>query len=193
MKRIKVMNKKNYITYFIAKTVLFTILAILVLVFREKFVEYLPVFIGALMVLYGVEGILLDLLFHRHHFFNEGKTYLSFIELLFGIVLLCAKLQFEYVCIIWATWTIVRESYEIREVIVEIKSITPKLISGIESAVVIVLSVTLLLEPGEHHAMIHTYLLVVELILSPLCVLIDELIINYKNKKKLEQNKTPMA
>ena len=51
------MNKKNYITYFIAKTALFTILAILVLVFREKFVEYLPVFIGALMVLYGVEGI----------------------------------------------------------------------------------------------------------------------------------------
>lgn len=187
------MNKKNYITYFIIKTVLYTILAVLVLVFRKKLVSHLPAFIGALMVLYGVEGILLDLLFHRHHFFNEGKTYLGFIELLFGIIVLCAKLEFIHVCIIWGTWTIVRESYEIREVIVEIKSITPKLISGIESAVVIILSATLLLEPGDHHALIHTYLLAVELILSPLCVLLDELIINYKEKKKLEQNKTPMV
>lgn len=182
------MNKKNYITYYTIKTIVFTILAILVLVFREKFVEHLPVFIGVLMVLYGIEGVLLELVFHRHHFFNEGKTYLGFIELLFGIVLLCANFQFEYVCIIWATWTIVRESYEIREVIVEIKSIVPKLISGIESAVVIVLSVMLLLEPGEHHAMIHTYLLVAELILSPLCVLIDYLILNYKVKKRERLN-----
>ena len=180
------MNKKNYITYYAIKTAIFTVLAVLVLIFREKFVEHLPIFIGVLMVLYGVEGIVLELIFHRHHFFNEGKTYLGFIELLFGIVLLCAKFQFEYVCIIWATWTIVRESYEIREVIVEIKSIVPKLISGIESAVVIVLSVMLLLEPGEHHAMIHTYLLVAELILSPLCVLLDEVILGYK-EKKLEQ------
>lgn len=182
------MNKKNYITYYTIKTIIFTILAILVLVFREKFVEHLPVFIGVLMVLYGIEGVLLELVFHRHHFFNEGKTYLGFIELLFGIVLLCANFQFEYVCIIWATWTIVRESYEIREVIVEIRSIVPKLISGIESAVVIVLSVMLLLEPGEHHAMIHTYLLVAELILSPLCVLIDYLILNYKAKKRSRAN-----
>ena len=184
------MNKKNYIAYYLVKTIVFTILAILVLVLREKFVEHLPICIGALMVLYGIEGVLVDLLFHRKHFFNEGKTYLGFIELLFGIVLLCANFKFEYVCIIWATWTIVRESYEIREVIVEIKTIIPKLLSGIESAVVIVLSVTLLLEPGEHHAMIHTYLLAVELILSPLCVLMDELILEHKEKRK-EQNKTP--
>ena len=184
------MNKKNYITYYAIKTAIFTVLAVLVLIFREKFVEHLPIFIGVLMVLYGVEGVVLELIFHRHHFFNEGKTYLGFIELLFGIVLLCAKFQFEYVCIIWATWTIVRESYEIREVIVEIKSIAPKLLSGIESAVVIVLSISLLLEPGEHHAMIHTYLLAVELILSPLCVLMDELILQYKEKKQL-QNKNP--
>lgn len=185
------MNKKNYITYYAIKTAIFAVLAVLVLVFKDAFVEHLKTFIGALMVLYGVEGVLVDLLFHREHFFDEGKTYLGFIELLFGIVLLCASLKFEYVCIIWATWTIVRESYEIREVIVEIKSIVPKLLSGTESLAVIILSVMLLLNPNEIHALIHVYLLAVELILSPLCVLLDELILGYK-EKKIEQNKTPM-
>ena len=42
------------------------------------------------------------------------------------------------------------------------------IVSGLESVAVIVLSVMLMIEPGEHHAMIHSYLLVAELILSGL-------------------------
>ena len=89
-------------------------------------------------------------------------------------------------CIIWATWSIVRESYEIKEVVSDIKSVLPKILSGAESIAVIVLSVMLILEPTEHHALIHMYMLVIELVLNPATVLLDELFIHLKEKKKAE-------
>ena len=45
----------------------------------------------------------------------------------------------------------------------------------------------LIIEPTEHHAMIHLYLLFVELIVAPLTPLVDETIIKIKNKK-VKQN-----
>ena len=89
----------------------------------------------------------------------------------------------EVTCVIWATWSIVRESFEIKELVTEIKSWTLTIISGIESIAVIVFSVMLILEPGEHHAMIHMYLLLFELILTPLIPLLDEILLERKAKK----------
>ena len=86
-------------------------------------------------------------------------------------------------CVIWATWSIIREAFEIREIITEVKTTVLKIISGIESIAVIVLSVMLILEPGEHHAMIHLYLLLAELVLTPLVPLLDEIIEERKQKR----------
>lgn len=180
------MSKKNI--YYIAKLAVYTILAILVLVLTDNLLEHLRPFIGGLMILYGVEEMLHGFLFHRHHFFHEGKIYLGLIELIFGAILIASDLKFEYVCIIWATWSIVRESYEFEEIAVDIKTLIPKIVSCSESIVVIVLSVLLILEPGHHHALTHMYLLVVELILSPLIILMDELLLNYLKKRKEKPN-----
>ena len=177
-------QEKNHIRYLVIKLIAFTILAILVFIFREKQVSHLKPFIGALMVLYGVEGLLYEALFHRKHLIHENKSYLALIELIFGIVLIAAPLAFEYVCIIWATWSIVRESYELKEIVSDMKTITPRILSGIESIVVIVFSVLLILEPGEHHAIIHMCLLSAELILGPLVILLDECLLMWKNKNK---------
>ena len=86
-------------------------------------------------------------------------------------------------CVIWAAWSILREAFEIKELFLKIKSVVLTIISGIESIAVIVLSVMLILEPGEHHAMIHLYLLLVELVLTPLVPLLDEVIEERKHKK----------
>ena len=182
------MSEKHRFLYFVIKLIVFTILAVLVFVFKDQHVEHLKPFIGALMVLYGVEEILFEILNHRLLFIYEGKTYLGLIELILGLVLIIADLQFAYVCIIWATWSIVRESYEIKEVICDLKSITVSILSGVESVAVIIFSVLLIINPSEHHAIIHMSLLVIELIMSPLVVLIDELIIKYKNKNKEKPN-----
>ena len=184
------LNKKHF-TYLIVKLCVFVILAVLVFISRDKQVEHLKPFIGALMVFYGVEGLFYEAFFHHLHFIHETKSYLGLIELIFGIVLIVSPLAFEYVCIIWATWSIVRESYELKELVSDIKTIPPRIISGAESIAVIVFSVMLILEPGEHHALIHMSLLVIELLLNPLTVILDELLVYFKAKKKakLEEQK----
>lgn len=170
------MNRKNCITYNLIKLGVYVILAVLIFIFRTELVENLKFFIGGLMILYAVEEILFIALHHIHHIFHEDKVYLGFIELVLGVVLLCANLSIESVCIIWATWSILRESYEIKEIACELKNIVPKIVSGAESLVIIVFSIMLLIEPGEHHAMIHLYLLLVELVVAPLTPLLDELL-----------------
>ena len=174
------MNEKNCIKYNLIKLAVYIVLAVLVFVFRNELVENLKYFIGGLMILYAIEEILFIVLHHIHHIFHEDKVYLGFIELVLGIVLLCVDASIESVCIIWATWSILRESYEIKEIACELKNIVPKVLSGVESLVVIVFSIMLLIEPGEHHAMIHLYLLLAELVVTPLTPLLDELLTKKK-------------
>ena len=177
------MIEKPHLRYHFFKLIVCVIIAIVVFIFREQLVHlnHLKFFIGALMVAYGLDEIAFEAYCHKLHFIHEHKTYLGLIELVLGVVTLLLNLDYEAVCIIWATWSIVRESYEIKELVTEIKSITLTIVSGIESIAVIVLSVMLIAEPGEHHALIHIYLLLVELVLNPLIPLLDELI----EKKKL--------
>ena len=170
------MKEKSGIKYNLIKLIVFTVLAILIFIFREKLVEHLKFFIGGLMLFYALEEILFCFLFHSHHFFHEDKVYLGLIEVLLGIVLLSVNLSIEAVCVIWATWSILREAYEIKEIACELKHLPPKILSGVESIVVIVFSILLLVEPGEHHALIHLYLLLAELVISPLTPLLDELL-----------------
>ena len=177
-------EEKNHVKYFSIKLGIFAILAILVFVFREPLVENLKYFIGGLMLLYGLEEILFEILYSRHHILHQGKLYLGGIELLLGAVVLSVPMAYESVCIIWATWSILREAYEIKEVFSEIKCLAPKILSATESVVVIVFSILLIIEPGEHHAMIHLYLLLAELIVSPLTPLVDEMLANRKSKQE---------
>ena len=170
------MSNKVHTKYYVIKFAVFVILAALVFALRAQLVEHLQPFIGSLMIFYGLEEMLYEILCHKLHFIHKSKTYLGLVELIFGTVLLIAPLAFEYVCIIWATWSILRESYEIKEIACELKSIVPKIISGVESIVVIVFSILLLIEPGHHHAMIHLYLLLAELVITPLTPLLDELL-----------------
>ena len=181
------MSNKVHTKYYIIKFAVFVILAALVFALRVQLVEHLQPFIGSLMIFYGLEEMLYEILCHKLHFIHKSKTYLGLVELIFGTVLLVAPLAFEYVCIIWATWSIVRESYELKEVISDLKTLAPKILSGAESIAVIVFSVMLILEPGEHHALIHMYLLVAELVLNPFTVLLDELLIHLKEKKKIDE------
>ena len=192
-------EEKSHIKYLFVKLGIFAILSactlLSVFLFKEQLVEHLKFAIGGLMLIYGVEEILFEVLFHRKNFWKCEKTYLGFVELILGTTLFFYPLAandeevVKMTCVIWAAWSIIREAFEIRELVVEIKSIVLTIISGIESVAVIVLSVMLILEPGEHHAIIHFYMLSIELILTPLVPLLDEIIEAKKHKKEqLEQH-----
>ena len=175
-------HKFSTFKYLLIKLAIFLVFAVLIIIFTHDIVSNLRIFIGMLMVVYGVEAIIFDLIFNRKGFFHQGRNYLGFVEIILGITLLATSIDFETTCVIWATWSIIRESYEIKEIITETKCIILAIISAIETVVVIVLSIMLIINATEHHALIHCYLLVAELILTPLIPLLDEIII-HKNKK----------
>ena len=182
-------EEKSHIKYLFIKLAIFVVLAICVFIFRETLIEHLKYFIGGLMILYGLEEVLFEIIFEGKNFWKKEKVYLGFVELILGTTLFFYPLEANHeaivamTCVIWATWSIIREAFEIRELVVEIKSVVLTIISGIESIAVIVLSVMLILEPGEHHAMIHLYLLLAELVLTPLVPLLDEIIEERKKKR----------
>lgn len=177
-------KKPSVILYHTIKLGVYLAFAILIFFFRVSIVEsHLKYFIGSLMLLYGIEEMVFSIIYFGSNFLHEGKVYLGFVEILFGFSLIFAPLEFEVVCIVWATWSIVRESYEVKEIITELRYIIPKLISGIETIAVIILSIMLIIEPGENHAYIHLYLLLLELPFNPLVPLLDELIYKYHEKQ----------
>ena len=180
-------NEKALIKYFIIKLAIFITAAVLIFVFRTHLVENLKYFIGGLMTAYAIEEIIFCTIFHGSRFHKQGKFFLGIIDLVLGIVLLVCNLPYETICVIWACWSICRESFEIFEIINELKHLLPRILSGVESIAVIVFSIMLILEPGEHHAMIHVYLLLVELVFSPLIPLMDEL---WPHKKETSEEKT---
>ena len=91
--------------------------------------------------------------------------------------------DFTSVCIIWAVWSISRESFEIYEITSGIVRGPAAVISGIESIIAIIFSVMLLINPTEHHAKIHIYLLIVEFLVTAFSPVVSELVYNFKNKK----------
>ena len=150
----------------LTRLIVFIICAILLLVFNEFFLENLRWFIGGLIVLYGTLGIL-ALILAKVKPIYEGQGFLFFaVEILLGLTTLCFIKEYATVCVIWAVWSILRESVELEEIVERELHPVLAIVSGIESVAVIVLSVMLMIEPGEHPAMIPSYLLCVELVLS---------------------------
>lgn len=174
------MKEKSAIKYNLIKLAVYIVLAVLIFVFRENILPKLQYFIGGLMILYALEEALFILIHHVSNILHQDKVYLAFIELLLGIVLMSIHISVEGVCYIWATWSILREAYEIKEIACELKHPIPKIISGVESIVVIVFSVILIVHPSEEHALTHLYFLMVELVVSPLTPLLDELLAKKK-------------
>ena len=183
-------KKPTVLIYNLIKLGVFLVLDVFIFIFRSPIIaEYLKFLIGGLMLLYGVEEILFEAIFAEKHFLHKSKVYLGFVEILFGFTMLFGQFELEYVCIIWATWSIIREAFEIKEIITELRFLVPKVISGIESIAIIVFSIMLLLEPGEHHAMIHLYLLLIELPFFALTPSFDELMYIWMSKKAKKEIK----
>lgn len=150
----------------ISKLACFVVGAVLTFIFREFFVEYLKWFIGGLIVLYGLLGILNIILEKERPIYNGNGFLFNAVEILMGLTVLVFVKEYSTVCIIWAVWSILRESVELKEIVGGELHPALAVVSGIESVAVIVLSIMLITEPGHHHALIHTYLLCIELILT---------------------------
>ena len=177
-------------TFRLSRLICFVICAILLLVFNEFFLHNLRWFIGGLIVLYGTLGILALALEKVKPIF-EGHGFLFYaVEILIGLTTLFFIEEYATVCVIWAVWSVLRESVELQEILEGDMHPALAVVSGLESVAVIVLSVMLMIEPGEHHAMIHSYLLCAELVLSAVIPLLN---LRLKHEEAREESSGPQA
>lgn len=147
--------------YKIGKFIVFMALAVSIIFLMDVYLEHLQYFIGALITMYGVDkGIM---------FFGvekENKPLVlceSIVQIILGVCTIILFKEISTICIIWAVWAIMREGEEIAECYELFKEKLPCLLNFGESVVAIIFSITLIMEPGEHHAKIHMILLIVEL------------------------------
>lgn len=148
----------------IIKAALYVVLAILVGVFFNTLLENVKYVVGPLMIIYGLESIIVHLALKKR-FSEENEFFWGIFEIMLGLLLLFAKeISYESDCIIWAIWSIFRETRELEEIFQRIKHRIPVFIDLAESIISICISITLILNPGEHHVAIHAVFLIVELI-----------------------------
>ena len=150
----------------LAKTILFGTLGILILIFNHPAMEYLNYVVGGAIFLYAIYAIgnsifRVDIL-ENDHGLIEGLILLLFAVL----VMFFVSDDLVKICLIWGTWSILREAKEITEDLHRIAHKGPGFISIVESIVIIVLSVSMIMNPTEHHAHVHVILLGIELILE---------------------------
>lgn len=163
--------------YFYIRLAIFTAIAVLIGI-QAKFIieaEVLHYLVSSVMLLFGVEGIVLPIIKDVKKFYADSQFYIGLIDLILGLVVIIAIRQLDYVCMIWATWTIVREAFEFYEIGHKAMHKFPAILSLALSIVEIVFSVMMLLEATEHHALTHIYLLVPEFIVSGLAPILFDL------------------
>ena len=173
-------------TWRIIKLITYILSAIAIFVMRETLVENLKYLIGTLMIVYGLEQVLVHLLTKKR--FDEHNTFFwGAVEVILGtIVLLLVDNEMTIICVIWAIWSILREVHEIEEYAHKLMHGVPRLFGFLESVVVIIFSITLILEPeSRDHALIHVILLSIELLTTVTFPILEELYIEKKGIKAM--------
>ena len=170
--------------YRLVRLALLVTIAILIGVFSHELLEYLHFLVGGVMLLYGLEGIFFPIYRGGKFCFKDYQFYLGQIELLLGIIMMSIIRDFNTICVVWGTWTIVRESYELYETGHKLMHRFPAIFSLALSIIEIVFSILLIAYASEHHALTHVYLLIPELIINGLSMVMFEF---YKNRDKRKQ------
>lgn len=175
----------------IVKLSIYLVIAILIFIFHNWIMseggKYLQYVVGSVMILYGIDEIV-NIILDKN--FKERLVRIStpLLTILFGFITIFViennEYEFVILCVLWSSWSIMREFNEIIEkVVYERENKITALLNLLESLAVIVLSVLLMINPGEHHAHIHLILLGIELALEavwPILTLIETKIRNNK-------------
>ena len=187
--------------YGIIRTAIYWTLTALVIVFVSTLaeIEALRYFIGGLMIFFGAEEIVHTVFTSKKHYV-AATLYWNLIEIVIGLTMIIfvetgdQEVTYAVVCVSWAIWEILRETRELVDVTEALKKHKLTIcrivavLDLLESLVAISLSLTMLIEPGEHHATIHIYLLSVDLFIKVLFP-----IINYAATRKEEKKRAKAA
>ena len=171
--------------YYYFRLVVFTAMAVLIGVFAHELLPNLHYLVGAAMILYGFEGLLFTFAREKSGFYKDYQFFLGCMELLLGIVMMSLMRNMHFICVMWGTWTIVRESFELYETSHKFLHKFPAVLSLALSIIEIVFSILLIVaaEEPHHHALTHIYLLIPELIINAISPILYNLF-EHKFQKK---------
>lgn len=174
--------------YYIFRLVVFTAIAIVIGIFAHELLPNLHYLVGAAMILYGFEGLLFSVSKTQKKFYQDYQFFLGCMELLLGIVMMSLMRNMHFICVMWGTWTIVRESFELYETSHKFLHKFPAVLSLALSIIEIVFSILLIVaaEEPHHHALTHIYLLIPELIINALSPLLFEIHLKRRGHKQIE-------
>lgn len=159
--------------YRIIKFVTYFVFAVLVFILRHQLVQELHYLVGSLLLVYGLEELLYNLIFEKKESLGNISFYFGCMEIVLGIVTLFFVRSYEHNCILWASWSILKEAFEI-PIAINSKQLLVKLTYFVQSGFAIVFSLFMLVSPNYKHAMVHAFLLIIELILKSIVPLINE-------------------
>ncbi len=163
----------------ITKAALYITVGILIFFLYETIMPYVAFLVGGVVLLYALEELGFQIA--RRQFADLAG---SLIQIILAVLLFLSHSEIEKVCVIWGVWSIIREGRELSHALSHIKKSAVAALNVLESIVVTVLSVMLVLTPGEHHAKIHLIILGVELILEVAFPLLEYLIYGRKTRKE---------
>ena len=170
--------------YYIFRLIVFTAISVLIGVFAHDIIAYLHYLVGGVMLIYGFEGILFTVARVKRGFYKDYQFFLGCMELLLGTVMMALIRDFNIICVMWGTWTIVRESFELYETSHKFLHKFPAILSLALSIIEIVFSILLILHASHHHALTHIYLLIPELIINALSPLLFEIHLKRRGHKE---------
>ena len=168
----------NYIKLFI-----FIAFSILLFVFRKELIAHINYFVGSLVLVFGLESLIVLSIAQKRRSIRSIKFSFSIFEMVLGLTIITAVTDFSHVCVMWAVWSLLRQSIDIHEVLRGEVIGVVAIIYVIQSIVSIVFSIILIINPTEHHAITHIYLLIAELLVIALPPVVDELFLNLKKKR----------
>ena len=180
--------------YNFIKLIIFIAFSVLLVVFRNELVNDLHYFIGTLVFVYGLESASVLAVVAKKNCVRSIKFAFALFEMVVGLTILFAVRDFTHVCVMWAVWSMLRQSLDIHEVLKgEVKGAIA-IVYIIQSVVSVVFSIMLILNPTHHHAVTHIYLLIAELLVISLPPVVDELLLRAikKRKNKIENQEQTM-
>ena len=166
------------------KTLVFSALGILILIFNNYLIDKANILVGSLMILFGVEGVVIK--FVKGKIKEElSKFFNDVLIIILGIILffLGKEEQLVTLCVVWATWAILREGWEISEVFQTYKVKTIAVINIIESVIVVIISILFIFSPTLEKLHTHIIILGIELILEVMFPLSEFLILKKLHKE----------
>jgi len=162
-------------TLVLIKPIIYIITGLLIIILSEKIVNYLPYVVGSIMILVNVEAIIVNIIEHDH----ENIGYKLGIIVLGILIITAASHDFEAICVIWATISIINGGRSLMRSIFNIKKSWINILGLALAILSIVLSIFLILDPLEH-VTTHIVLLGIEIILDGIRIIL----VKYKEKNQ---------